>query len=417
MSHPVRSQDGRSLAGERVAFLGRLAGMPRREAQRLIRDRGGVGLETLDATATLIVIGDEQRTLSSLGSLGKSAGLDEATLNALDRAKIEVIRETDLWRRLGLIEADENIQRLYTPAMLADVLKIDVAVIRRWQRRGLIRPVRQVRKLPYFDFSQVLVARRLADLTACAVSQTKLEQRLAEWSAIDADNNRTLSDFAVVSDGRSLLWRRGNDLLDAGGQCFFSFVAADSACDQSAAHSSVDANPILPLDAAHRACAVSSELLIQTAEQLEAEGELAQAADLYRAALAAGPASAETCFALAEVLYRLGDLSAARERYFMAIELDENYVEARANLGCLLAELGQLDLAKAAFEGALRYHPDYADAHYHLARVLHELDRKREALPHWQAFVRLAPDSPWAAEARLLLELADCGEENIGSSS
>ena len=90
----------------------------------------------------------------------------------------------------------------------------------------------------------------------------------------------------------------------------------------------------------------------------------------------------------------------------MAIELDESFVEARANLGCLLAEQGQSSMAVAALEGALRYHPDYADAHYHLARTLHQLDRRDEALPHWKAFVSLAPDSPWAAEVRLLLALA-----------
>ena len=84
----------------------------------------------------------------------------------------------------------------------------------------------------------------------------------------------------------------------------------------------------------------------------------------------------------------------------MAIELDENYVEARANLGCVLAETGQHDLAVAAFEGALAYHDDYPDVHYHLARTLDDLGRAAEATAHWQAFRKLAPDSPWGDEAR-----------------
>jgi tetratricopeptide (TPR) repeat protein len=132
---------------------------------------------------------------------------------------------------------------------------------------------------------------------------------------------------------------------------------------------------------------------------------------LYHAALAAGGPKADICFALAELFYRLGELTAARERYFMAIELDESFVEARANLGCLLAEQGQLPMALAALEGALRYHPDYADAHYHLAKTLHQLDRRDEAVAHWKAFLRLSPDSPWAAEVRLLLALS--GEDNV----
>ena len=121
---------------------------------------------------------------------------------------------------------------------------------------------------------------------------------------------------------------------------------------------------------------------------------------MYRAAMAAGGPTAQTCFQVAELLYRQGDLSAARERYYMAVELDEDFVEARANLGCVLSELGQRDLAVAAFEGALAYHGDYPDVHYHLARALDGLGRREEAENHWRAFLDLAPDSPWADEAR-----------------
>ncbi|MGW8257237.1 MAG: O-linked GlcNAc transferase, partial [Thermoguttaceae bacterium] len=92
--------------------------------------------------------------------------------------------------------------------------------------------------------------------------------------------------------------------------------------------------------------------------------------------------------------------SAAKERYYMAIELDEDYVEARANLGCVLAETGQTDLAIAAFEGALRFHEDYADVHYHLARTLDDNGQCDCAAIHWERFLALAPESPWALEAQ-----------------
>ena len=103
---------------------------------------------------------------------------------------------------------------------------------------------------------------------------------------------------------------------------------------------------------------------------------------------------------MTELLYRVGDLNGARERYYMAIELNEGYVEARANLGCVLVELGDLELALAAFRGALRYHPDYPDVHFHIARTLDRLGEDHEAEQHWKTFLRLAPESPWADEAR-----------------
>jgi tetratricopeptide (TPR) repeat protein len=84
----------------------------------------------------------------------------------------------------------------------------------------------------------------------------------------------------------------------------------------------------------------------------------------------------------------------------MALELDENYIEARANLGCILAEMGEPQLAAAAFQGTLEAHDDYADVHYHLARTLDDLGCPDDALQHWQRYLELAPDSPWADEAR-----------------
>jgi tetratricopeptide (TPR) repeat protein len=90
----------------------------------------------------------------------------------------------------------------------------------------------------------------------------------------------------------------------------------------------------------------------------------------------------------------------------MAIELNEDLVEARASLGCVLAESGELELAVAAFQGALVHHPYYADVHYHLARTLGELNRDDEAREHWQSFLQLTPDSPWAEEARQWLNRA-----------
>jgi tetratricopeptide (TPR) repeat protein len=143
------------------------------------------------------------------------------------------------------------------------------------------------------------------------------------------------------------------------------------------------------------------------AAALEEEGDLAQAAEMYRAALASGGLTAELCFQLAETLYRLGDLPAARERYYMALEIDEEFVEARANVGCLLAEMGETELAIAALEGALTLHPDYADAHYHLARLLDQQGRNGEAETHWVRFLECAPDSPWADEALDRLEAAE----------
>ena len=61
----------------------------------------------------------------------------------------------------------------------------------------------------------------------------------------------------------------------------------------------------------------------------------------------------------------------------------------------------------AAFQGALAFHADYADVHYHLANALARLGDLAEAEAHWQTFLELAPESPWAALVRSQLSLRE----------
>jgi len=283
---------------------------------------------------------------------------------------------------LGLVEARQDVHRPYTPAMLADLLKVPVAVIRRWHRRGLIAPTREVRRLPYFDFQEVATARRLAELLAAGVSPRAIEKKLEVFARCLPNVARPLAQLSVIVRGKDILLRQGDGLIEPGGQLRFDFDAWEG-------------EPPPP-----RTLPLAPEQMCRLAAELEEDDQLAAAAEMYRAAMAAVGPNAEICFQTAELLYRLGELTAARERYYMAVELDEDYVEARANLGCVLAETGQHELAVAAFEGALRYHPDYADVHYHLARTLDEMQLRDRAEEHWRAFLAHAPDSPWAEEAR-----------------
>jgi tetratricopeptide (TPR) repeat protein len=368
------------LDDQRVAFVGKLASMARRDAAQLVRQHGAVVVDEPDASVQLIVVGEEDFPLAAIG--GQRDWFDQPTQRKIEEGAVEVLTETQLWQRLGLVDAQQGVHRLYTPAMLADLLGVPVAVIRRWHRRGLIVPAREVRRLPYFDFQEVATARRLADLLAAGVSPQAIEKQLEALSRCWPGVGRPLDQLSVIIRGKEILLRQGDGLVEPGGQFRFDFEA-----------------PIT--EPTHdQAVPSSPEQMCRLAAELEEDGQLAAAADMYRAAMAAAGPKAEICFQVAELLYRLGDLGGARERYYTAVELDEDYVEARANLGCVLAETGQRDLAVAAFEGALKYHPAYADVHYHLARTLDEMQAVGRAEEHWRAFLEQAPDSPWSDEAR-----------------
>lgn len=286
----------------------------------------------------------------------------------------------------------------YTVALLAELVGVDAARVRGWQRRGWIVPADETHRLALFDFQEVAVARQLAALHRAGVKPATIARKLTEIQRRAPQVQRPLTELAIVIDGRQVLVREGEDLVEPGGQLRIDFAALEQQPDDEPA--ATIASPAVFLASGARPADAAPHQLAQWAAQLDEAGDLPAAGEMYRAALAAGGPQPELCFQLAEVLYRSGELPAARERYYMALELDENYVEARANLGCLLAELGQNVLAVAAFEGALRAHPDYADVHFHLARTLDDLGKSEEASHHWRVYLALSPDSPWAHEAR-----------------
>jgi tetratricopeptide (TPR) repeat protein len=401
--------DASLLRGRYVAFVGKLGGITKQEAHRLVRDQGGTPINTDHAKLDMVVIGADAWPFEAADLL------DPTLVEAAAQGELEVLSETQLWERLGLVEPDQNVRQLYTPAMLADLLNVPLAHIRRWHRRGLIQPAKVVHRLPYFDFQEVITARRLAQLLSAGASAKAIESKLDQLARLAPDVQRPLAQLSVIIEGRDVLLRDGEGLIESSGQRRFDFAAAEEVSEENERtpdqQTSLEPQAVILRSADFfkepQLELVSSEELLLQASQYEDTGDLQAAVDTYRAVLFVDGMAPEVNFRLAELLYRLGDISAARERYYVVLELDEDFVEARANLGCVLAEMGDPNLAIAAFTGTLDRHREYPDVHYHLARTLDEVERHDEANIHWREFLALAPESAWAQEARDRLGLDD----------
>lgn len=380
----TKSADAK-LADERIALVGKLASMPRGEAVKVIAAHGGVLQSRANESTTLLVQGDDVR-LSDV-----PADLPETVRDRVAAGLVTLVDETQLWRRVGLLDEQVGVSRLYTPALLAEMVKVDARTIHRWRRRGYLEPACEVRKLPYFDFAEVRVARRLAELVHAGVSLSSIDRQMAELTRLAPEVERPLADLSIVVEGGKIFLRRGTDLTEPSGQLLIDF---DAPSDTPPAPAIANA-----FATEHGGPPPSPEALRNEAMELSDAGQPALAIEMYRGVLLSGQADAEDHFVVADLLYQLGELAAARERYFMAIELDEEYDEARVNLGCVLLELGDAKTAAEAFRGALAENPDLADAHYHLASTLERLGHQSEARSHWQTFLTLAPESPWAEEA------------------
>ncbi|MBI1249511.1 MerR family transcriptional regulator [bacterium] len=369
------------LSGKRVALVGKLAGMTRREVFAALRQVDAIPSEKLDERVDLVVFGEDDLT-----------GISDPAISTQLQAKaaqgdLQFISETTLWQWLGLIEPHQKLHRLYTPAMLSDLLGVSQSIIRRWHRRGLIVPARQVRSLPYFDYREVSTAKQLAAMLASGMSPDRIERQLSAISQYLPDVQRPLVQLSVMVEGRDILLRQGEGLVEPGGQMRFDFDREEAEED---VFQVVDPGNDQP---------ETADQWDARAADYEDDEQLDEAIRCLRSAIAVGGPSAERSFRLAELLYRAGYLDGAIERYHMAIELDPEMIEARANLGCVLAESGQLVEATTALREAIEVYDDYCDAHFHLARTLDELGRQREATVHWEKCLALNPDSPWADEA------------------
>ena len=366
---------------QKVYFLGKLSGANRKEATEIVRLSGGKIANRLTADVDLIVVGDEN-ILKQDWNLWNDQ-LDAETRESFEKGTLTIISETAFWEKYG-DQTAESVQTLYTPSMLAKLTGLSMPILRRLQRERLIAPVRQVFRLCYFGKEVILPLKIMQNMIEAGLSISSAIDRLRKIGRHQPEN------LAMVRlEGKDLIITSEDGHVDQNGQKRFPFAEETGSIQVP---DSLD--PLAILDSIFEPDFESNDpvILCEAACELEASGNLQGAADLYRAALAAGGANPQINFQLAEILYRQGDLSAACERYFSAIELDENFVEARANLGCILAELGREDLAAAAFRGALKLHADYAEVRLHLGMLLKRQGRLDEAEEQFQLFRELMPE-------------------------
>ena len=438
-------------AGMEVAFAGRLASMTQREAAERVETAGGRVVREPSDRTDYLVVGHGAWPLAGDGLPDRSV---LRTRRLRERyPELQIVSETTFLEMLGLDEKVEDLQRLFTKAQLSRILGVPVPQIRSWMRRKLIRPAKVARRLAWFDFREVAMARALHTLTSAGVSTARIGQGIRDLAQWLPDAERMLTQLETLSPDHKLSIRLADgSLVEPTGQRLLDFhgvasgpgegaeagepaadgEAADTAKDDAPPpidfpipvgapatvdtggaallHGSRDAGRVLDLHARTAGAPrggyarASAERLFQRGVAAEDAGQWKLALQLYEGALSAGGPDPETCFKLGNVLYELDQKRDAAERYREAVALDGEYVESLNNLGNALAETGWLNDAVHAYRSALQLEPSYADAHSNLAETLVYLGRYREARLHWAAYLDLDPHSSWAAAIRELLD-------------
>lgn len=385
------------LENKRIGLLGKLGAMTRKEACHWLKHYQATVSEKLTGELDLVIIGADELPDEDIQAM-----LNEKLRERIRQGETVLVHEHDLWASLGLVD-DPSAKQLYTPAMVASLIKTPVSAVRRWHRIGLLPSIKVAHKLPYFDFEQVQCAKQIAAWVKQGAKVTDLKKQLDDFGSRIA--NRSLIDLDIRIDGRRILLYDDGNLIGSQGQLHLNFDEPIEDQDTSQEPSILVISSQVGQASLRGPREIQDhgpstrDAMLAAAEELEDAGRIQEAIEWHRVILAKYGSSADIVFGLGELLLRAGEVLAARERFYNAIEIDEDFVEARASLGCVLAETGQLDLAIAAFEGALAKDDHYPDVHYHLARSLDEIGNTQDATKHWLRFLQLSPQSPWAEEA------------------
>ena len=455
---------GGRLRDREVAFAGRLASMTRQEAGARVAAAGGRVVRQPGADTAYLVVGHGGWPLRADGR--PSGNMARARRLKEQSAPLSIVSETAFLQLLGLTDKVEDLQRLFTTAQLSRILEVPAPEIRSWMRRKLIRPAKVARRLAWFDFREVALARTLHALTSAGISAARIGRsirELAQWlpGAQGARAEAMLTQLETSAHSPILSVRlRDGRLADPAGQLLLDFhretagaapgagairpftalsaeterqsaarqrpslaaarmpeselvrdlaavlgMAADGTPEpEESPADGAEAGRVLEFGAAAGAWAgAGPDALFRQGVRAEDAGQWQLARHLYERALASGEPDPETCFNLGNVLYELDRKRAAARRYLQAVALDAEYVESLNNLGNALAESGWLNEAVRAYRRALQLEPAYADAHSNLAETLVYLGRYPEARLHWTAYLAVDPHSSWANAIRELL--------------
>lgn len=277
------------------------------------------------------------------------------------------------------------------------ILQISSHQLLGWEKAGLI-PSQQT-----YTFQDLGQLRTLRALREGDISSASIRDSIVAMRAVAGMSNPLL-EATVVRTGTRLAFRCSGAMVDPiRRQLLFDFERLE----QTAA---TTPGPTLLRKLSSPNPGDVHQLFL-AAVQAEEAGEKNRAIALYEELIERNPGYAPAFINLGTLFFHLRRFGRAEELYRQATEIDPGYVLAFFDLGNVLDELERPDESIAAYERAVALSPQYADAHYNLALAYERKGDRRAALRHWQAYVRLDRNGPWAEHARTQIHRLLEGEQ------
>jgi tetratricopeptide (TPR) repeat protein len=271
------------------------------------------------------------------------------------------------------------------------ILQISSHQLQGWERAELI-PQRQTYSFQDLGQLRILRALREEDVSAASIRHSVMAMKAV------AGMDNPLLEACVIRTGTRLAFRHHGAMVDPiRRQLLFDFERVERVdrIDPSSAGSDLYSlrRPGVALPSG-----VQDRFL--AAVQAEEAGERQRAIVLYKEILEIDPEYAAAYINMGTILFHQRNYAVAEDLYRRATMADPSYVLAYFDLGNVLDELLRPDESIAAYLQAVTLAPRYADAHYNLALAYERKGQRRQALRHWQSYLRLDNRGPWADHAR-----------------
>ncbi len=264
------------------------------------------------------------------------------------------------------------------------ILQITPHQLQGWERAGLMAAREN------YSIQDLGQLRTLRSLRAEDVSASSIRHSIAAMQAVSGMAN-PLQEATAVRAGKQIVFRHLGAIVDpVRRQLVFDFehVPGKEAVKvpQPLRRPGSGSSPV--------------QTRFLAAVQAEEAGEKRQAMAIYEEIIASFPDYAPAYINLGTIYFHLRKYARAEELYRRATMADPEYVLAFFDLGNVLDELDRPDESIEAYRQAVQLSPKYADAHYNLALAYERKGERRSALRHWQAYIRLDRNGPWADHAR-----------------
>jgi len=281
-----------------------------------------------------------------------------------------------------------GLTQRYTRKEVGRILGVEPSRLRYWESLRLVRPTVKWGER-FYSFGDLVALRTLQRLTDKRVPAWRV-RRAVSLMQQQFGTPSVLQELRIVEQGRDVL------VVPPGTEGPFDPLKRQWA---------------LPFEAlGHRSkvCALAGptpEELFQHALDCETDPSLLpQAVESYREVLALAPEWIDAHINLGVALYQLGRVEEARDQFAAAVQLDPLSGISRYNLGCVLEEQGHIDEAIDHLRRAARAMPGHADVHFNLALAYEKRGERDLARTEWVAYLRHAPNGPWADQARAHLK-------------